>query len=124
MSYSEGRRSCRTQASAGTFHRDRDNNLPDGARIVGVSRTARTDDDYREFARKALQAHVAPADLSGNVLERFLSRLSYISVDATGANGWKELKAFLEKGALIGSAPSISRSLRLFSGPLPPSSSL
>ncbi len=80
------------------FHRDRDNNLPDGARIVGVSRTARTDDDYREFARKALQAHVAPADLSGNVLERFLSRLSYISVDATGANGWKELKAFLEKG--------------------------
>src|SRR5690606_29286245 len=80
------------------FHRDRDNNLPDGARIVGVSRTARTDDDYREFARKALQTHVTPADLSGNVLERFLSRLSYISVDATGANGWKELKAFLEKG--------------------------
>ena len=65
------------------FHRDRDNNLPDAARIVGVSRTARTDDDYREFARKALQTHVTPADLSSNVLERFLSRLSYISVDAT-----------------------------------------
>lgn len=80
------------------FHRDRDNNLPDGARIVGVSRTARTDDDYREFARKALQTHVASEDLTGNVLERFLSRLSYISVDATGANGWKELKTFLEKG--------------------------
>lgn len=80
------------------FHRDRDNNLPDGARIVGVSRTARSDEDYRAFARKALQTYVAASDLTSNVLERFLSRLAYISVDATGANGWKELKTFLDKG--------------------------
>lgn len=80
------------------FHRDRDRNLPDGARIIGVSRTDRSDEDYRAFARKAIEAHVAPCDLDAEALQRFLSRLHYMSVDATGTAGWKDLKALLDKG--------------------------
>ena len=36
------------------YHRDRDGQIPDEARIIGASRTAFSDDDYRGFAREAL----------------------------------------------------------------------
>ncbi|MDB5623003.1 MAG: glucose 6-phosphate dehydrogenase [Devosia sp.] len=78
------------------YHRDRDGQLPAEARVIGVSRTARTDEDYRAFAQEALKAHVAVGDLDSDVVARFVSRLHYLSVDALGESGWDELKAFLD----------------------------
>jgi glucose-6-phosphate 1-dehydrogenase len=79
------------------YHRDRDGQIPADARIVGVSRTERSDEDYRSFAQKALKVHVGAADLDEAVVARFLSRLHYRSVDALGEHGWSGLKEFLDK---------------------------
>jgi len=78
------------------YYRDRDGQLPAGSRIVGVSRTQRSDDDYRGFARKAIELHVDASDVEQEALARFLSRLHYRSVDALGNSGWDELKALLD----------------------------
>jgi len=78
------------------YHRDRDGTVPSGARIIGVSRTARSDKEYRSFARKALETFVSAADLDRETIDRFLSRLHYRVVDATGSDGWGDLKAILD----------------------------
>ena len=79
------------------FHRDLDGQLPDGARIIGASRTFLSDEDYRAFARTALEAHVAAADLVEPALSRFLGRLHYREVDAKADKGWDEMKAMLDE---------------------------
>lgn len=79
------------------YHRDRDGQIPDEARIIGASRTAFSDDDYRGFAREALKKHVKPEDLQDVTVSRFLERLHYQQVDARSDGGWDELKTLLEE---------------------------
>ncbi|MEN3793123.1 glucose-6-phosphate dehydrogenase [Fulvimarina sp. MAC3] len=82
------------------YHRDRDGQIPDEARIIGASRTDFSRDDYRNFAREALTSHVKSEDLQEDTIARFLDRLSYCHVDARSDEGWSELKALLdEKGS-------------------------
>jgi glucose-6-phosphate 1-dehydrogenase len=80
------------------YHRDHDGQLPDEARIIGASRTAISDDDYRKFARAAIEEHVAASDRHEASIERFLGRLHYREVDARSSNGWDSLKELLEAG--------------------------
>jgi glucose-6-phosphate 1-dehydrogenase len=54
---------------------------------------------YLEFARKAIEAHVIPADRPEDVLARFLERLDYVSADAAHDGGWAELSRNLSSGA-------------------------
>ncbi|MFD2236821.1 glucose-6-phosphate dehydrogenase [Aureimonas populi] len=79
------------------YHRDLDGQLPEGARIIGASRSELSDEEYRTFARAAVEAHVGKAERDDEALERFLSRLFYRKVDAREDEGWDELKAFLDE---------------------------
>ncbi|RFC64109.1 glucose-6-phosphate dehydrogenase [Fulvimarina endophytica] len=79
------------------YHRDRDGQIPDAARIIGASRTPLSDEDYRAFAREALAAHVEPEDLVEPAVARFLDRLFYRHVDARSGEGWAELKSCLDE---------------------------
>ena len=79
------------------YHRDLDGQIPDGARIIGASRTFISDEDYRTFARDALQAHVAEGDRDEAATARFLSRLHYRKVDTRADTGWEELKQLLDE---------------------------
>lgn len=78
------------------YHRDLDGQIRETSRIIGVSRTARSDEDYRAFAHKALKRHVTGGDLDPDTVKRFLARLHYRSVDARGDDGWEDLKVLLE----------------------------
>ena len=73
------------------YHRDQAGQLPPEARIVGASRRHLSDEDFRALARKALEEHVPARDIEPGALERFLARLSYVAVDATGKDGWDAL---------------------------------
>ncbi len=73
------------------FHRDADGQVPQDARIIGVSRRPLSDDAFRDMARAALEAHVEPKDRDATALQRFLARLSYVPVDVQGEAGWSEL---------------------------------
>jgi glucose-6-phosphate 1-dehydrogenase len=81
------------------FQRDRAGQLPDGARIIGVSRRALGRDGYLDFVRKSLNEHVKAADLEAEALARFLTRIEFCPVDVTGEAGWADLAALLAPGA-------------------------
>ncbi len=71
------------------YHRDRDGQIPEDARVIAVARRFMSDGDYQTLAAKAL-ADYAP-EASGETLSRFLARLSYVTLDATSDEGWRHL---------------------------------
>src|SRR5438128_11666168 len=54
------------------YHRHRDGQLPKVARIIGVSRRAMGDAEYRAAAKKALAEHVGKNDLDEDSVAGFL----------------------------------------------------
>jgi glucose-6-phosphate 1-dehydrogenase len=73
------------------FHRDEQKQLPERARIIGVSRRPMSRDEFLGLARGAIEAHVDVAERRPEVCERFYSRLAYVAADAAGDNGWEDL---------------------------------
>jgi glucose-6-phosphate 1-dehydrogenase len=61
-------------------------------RVIGASRSALSDAEYRAFARKAIIDHVAEKYIVAEELDRFLARLSYVAVDALSGQGFDDLK--------------------------------
>ncbi len=74
------------------YQRQRAGQFTEPTRIIGASRAQMTDEAYREFAKKAIAEHVDGDDIDKDELEKFASRLSYVSVDAMGEGGWDDLK--------------------------------
>ncbi len=77
------------------YQRERDGQISSPTRFIGASRSKKTNEEYRAFAKAALQKHVRAEELDDAVIETFLSRLFYVSVDATSDAGWDQLKALL-----------------------------
>src|SRR3954453_20552012 len=80
------------------FERDLAGQLPDGARIVGISRRPMSDDEFRNFARKSLEEHTSEEDRDPKVVDRFLGRLSYVGLDVMKGDNWGALASVLEPG--------------------------
>jgi glucose-6-phosphate 1-dehydrogenase len=74
------------------YHRQRDHQFSEPTRIIGASRSKISDDEFRVFARKSITDHVKAEYIDKTELERFLSRLSYVSVDAKSGDGFAKLK--------------------------------
>ncbi|WP_375705919.1 glucose-6-phosphate dehydrogenase [Bartonella sp. AA2SXKL] len=66
-------------------------------RIIGVSRTSLSCEEYQNFVRISLEKHIHPKDLNSTELNRFLARLTYISVDVTSNRGWEDLALLLSQ---------------------------
>ncbi|MGI9354999.1 MAG: glucose-6-phosphate dehydrogenase [Rhizobiaceae bacterium] len=77
------------------YQRDRDGQLPDDCRLIGAARSDHNHVSYRKFAWEALQEFVPENEREADSIEQFLNRLFYIAVDATKANGWRELRKLL-----------------------------
>ncbi|UTO28756.1 glucose-6-phosphate dehydrogenase [Bartonella harrusi] len=71
--------------------------LSDPTRIIGVSRSSLSREEYQNFVCAALEKHVQPKDLNQIEVDRFLERLTYVSVDITSNRGWKDLSLVLSK---------------------------
>ncbi|TDH38297.1 glucose-6-phosphate dehydrogenase [Pseudohoeflea suaedae] len=80
------------------FHRQLAGQLTDPTRIIGASRSEMSDEEYRDYARKALEEHVKEEERDAEHVKKFLSRLYYVSIDATSTRGWDTLKALLAEG--------------------------
>jgi len=80
------------------YHRHRDGQLPTAGRIIGASRRPMSDADYRAAIRQALDAHVAEGDREPVLVESFLNRLAFVSVDGGGDAGWDDLGRLLATG--------------------------
>jgi glucose-6-phosphate 1-dehydrogenase len=80
------------------FHRDLQGQIPPGARVIGSSRRAMTDDEFKTFARASIEDHVPESERPADVVQRFLERLSYVAAEASQEDGWKKLEAALKPG--------------------------
>ena len=74
------------------YHRQRDHQFSEPTRIIGGSRAKLTDEAFRDFARKAITDHVKAEYIDKAELEKFLTRLHYVSIDATSGDGFAKLK--------------------------------
>lgn len=81
------------------YQRQRAGQFSEPTRVFGASRSEMSDDDYRLFAKKAIESHVDKKDIEEGELNRFLQRLFYISIDATAERGWDTLKQRVENNA-------------------------
>ena len=84
------------------YHRQKAGQFCEPTRIVAASRSALSDEGYREFAAKAIRAHVGADEIDKGELTRFLARLSYVQVDAKGGDGFDRLaEALAASGAAV-----------------------
>src|SRR5271166_2894897 len=77
------------------FHRERSNQFSEPTRIIGASRRHLERDAFRASVKDALMKFNAIDDQAGEATNRFLSRLDYVAVDASGDEGWTDLKTLL-----------------------------
>ena len=75
------------------YQRQKDGQFTEPTRILAASRSAVSDDGYRDFAARAIREHVKAEEIDEGELKRFLDRLSYIQVDAKGGDGFERLRA-------------------------------
>ncbi|KPF41587.1 glucose-6-phosphate dehydrogenase [Rhizobium sp. AAP43] len=80
------------------YHRQLAGQLTEPTRIIGASRTAMTDEEYRNFTLAALKEHLKSEELEESELTKFLARIHYVSVDAKSDQGWDTLKKLLDQG--------------------------
>ncbi|MEC5385246.1 glucose-6-phosphate dehydrogenase [Uliginosibacterium sp. H3] len=81
------------------YHRDLAGQIPDDARIIGVSRRPLSREHYSTFVRESLDQFVKAADKNPAAIDRFVARTDYQPADAGSDEGWSELAALLAAGA-------------------------
>jgi glucose-6-phosphate 1-dehydrogenase len=79
------------------YYRFRDQQMPQGARVIGVARSAHDDADYRAMATEALNHFVSRMDLDEATLRAFLDSIFYVQLDGTSGEGWESLVDVLGK---------------------------
>ena len=77
------------------FHRERSNQFSEPTRIIGVSRRHLDREAFRASVKDTLMKYNVIENGASAAAERFLSRLDFVAVDATGEGGWGDLKALL-----------------------------
>src|SRR6188472_3709042 len=77
------------------YYRQCDHQFSEPTRIIGASRAKLSDQEFQEFARKAILEHVKKEDINEAELKTFLNRLSYVSADAISGEGFNKLKKAL-----------------------------
>jgi glucose-6-phosphate 1-dehydrogenase len=65
--------------------------LPQGLTITGTARSEQSDEDFRDFTRKALDTHLADDRKDAEAIEGFLARLQYQPLDASTLEGFDAL---------------------------------
>ena len=83
----------------GLYHREREHQLADGTRIIGVSRSELDDDGYRALVAAALDEYVAPDDRDADAILRLLDRLHHLTLDARTPDDWHLLQGLLKDRA-------------------------
>jgi glucose-6-phosphate 1-dehydrogenase len=102
---------ARRKILPGLYRRFRDGQMPDGARIIGAARGEMDDKGYHDFVAAALTEFLPQRALDPTAVEGFLGLLGYITVDATGKDGWAQLAKRMRKGVVQAFYFSVAPSL-------------
>jgi glucose-6-phosphate 1-dehydrogenase len=77
------------------YLRDRDGQLTDGTRIIGVAKAGLDEPGYRDKIQAELSRFVAAELLDTGTVERFLARLRFVSIDLTENDDYAAVAAEL-----------------------------
>ena len=80
------------------YYREKDNQLPEEGRIIGISRAQLDRDAYIEKIHDGVRRFVKEEHYEAEVWERFARRLHFLRLDALGEDGWSDLATLLEGG--------------------------
>ncbi|WP_423821240.1 glucose-6-phosphate dehydrogenase [Salinisphaera sp. SPP-AMP-43] len=83
------------------YHRDQDEQFSDDSRIIAVSRRDMNDENYADWVREVLEAHLPEKTLDEDVFERFYNRLAHIQLDVDDPAGWEAFAERFDEGGRI-----------------------
>ena len=83
------------------YHRFFDGQFDEQSRIIGVSRTKWSDDDFCNAARKDIADFVEKEYQDPKIIDRFVSTFSYVSNDVTDKSKWGDLSGKLRNDPKI-----------------------
>lgn len=86
---------ARRKILPGLFRRFLDGQMPEESQVIGAARSEYNDREYRSSVKEALEEFVEKERRNPEDVKRFLQRIHYVSIDATGTNGWADLKKLL-----------------------------
>ena len=75
------------------FNLDADGLLEAGVRIIGTARSELSDTEFKALAREAVAERLDADRVTGEALDRFAARLSYVALDASTLEGFDRLAA-------------------------------
>ncbi|EBA02978.1 glucose-6-phosphate 1-dehydrogenase [Rhodobacterales bacterium HTCC2150] len=82
---------ARRKILPGLFRRYQAGQIAEGSRIIGAARGDFSDKSFRKFVSDAFDEFVAENKRDKKQIAEFLKMFHYVTVDAMGENGWKEL---------------------------------
>jgi glucose-6-phosphate 1-dehydrogenase len=86
---------ARRKIFPGLYRRYLGGQIPDTAAIIGAARSDLSEADFRGQVEAAITEFVDPARHDAACIARFLERIHYVAIDATGEGGWATLKALV-----------------------------
>ncbi|MFZ1469057.1 MAG: glucose-6-phosphate dehydrogenase [Paracoccaceae bacterium] len=84
---------ARRKILPGLYRRFQAGQMTEDSRIIGAARGDLSDADFRAMVAEAIGEFVPAAKQDPEAIATFLTRLSYIPIDAKGDGGWPQLKA-------------------------------
>ncbi|WP_068117003.1 glucose-6-phosphate dehydrogenase [Tropicimonas marinistellae] len=102
---------ARRKILPGLYRRLADGQMPPEARLIAAARSDLDDDGFRALVREALEEFMPSEALDAEQVARFLDLLGYVKVDATGDDGWEELRLRMRPDAVHAFYFSVAPSL-------------
>ena len=84
----------------GLYRRFLAGQMPEDARVIGAARSEMSDDAYRAMIGHSIREFVAPSKQDEEAIGKFLARVFYVAIDATGEAGWDALNAATRKDVI------------------------
>jgi len=102
---------ARRKILPGLFRRFLAGQMPEDATIIGAARSEMDDDGYRIMVQEAIVEFGGEDAARKAELDGFLQCVRYVSIDAKGEGGWKELAALVNQSRITAFYFSVAPSL-------------
>lgn len=86
---------ARRKILPGLFRRFCAGQMPPEASVIGAARSDMDTEAYRAFVSEAVREFGGEETADAGMLNAFLARMNYVSIDARGEKGWPELAALI-----------------------------
>jgi glucose-6-phosphate 1-dehydrogenase len=102
---------ARRKILPGLYRRFLGGQMPPDSRIIGAARADLTSEAFRETVAAAIAEFVPKDRQDAGVIAKFLARIDYVAIDATGDGGWAALASIMRDGVVRAFYFSVAPSL-------------